>query len=159
MLKSFKKANAHLPGYRLVIRGQGSPADIPEIIHSMPDVDFENRFVLHNETPALFARAKFVVLPYLDGTQSGVIPMAFAFGKTCIVSAVGSIPEVINNGENGLLVPPGDANALADKIIQLANDDSLRRKLENGAIKTSKSIDSEYRKYILKIVTKAYCEN
>lgn len=84
----------------------------------MPNVDFENRFVLHNEVPELFARAKFVVLPYLDGTQSGVVPMAFAFGRTCIVSSVGSIPEVVKNDENGLLVPPGDENALTDKMIQ-----------------------------------------
>jgi len=159
LLKSFKKAKVHLPGYRLVIRGQGYSADIPSIIDSIPDVDFENRFVLHNEAPELFARAEFVVLPYLEGTQSGVIPMIFAFGKACIVSKVGSIPEVVKNGENGLLVPPGNINALADKMIELANNDNLRKHLENGAQKTSERIDSKYKKCIFKTVTKAYYEN
>ena len=158
LLKSFKKAEPQLPGYRLVIRGQGDPADVSSIIKSMPNVDFENRFVLHNEVPELFARAKFVVLPYLDGTQSGVVPMAFAFGRTCIVSSVGSIPEVINNGENGLLVPPGDVNALADRISLLSSDDRLRKKLEKGAFSTSEQIDAEYQKSIFNIITKAYCD-
>ena len=159
LLKSFEKAANELPGYRLVIRGQGNSADVPSIIRSMPNVDFENRFVLHKDIPDLFARARFVVLPYLEGTQSGVVPMAFAFGRTCIVSAVGSIPEVVKNGENGLLVPPGNANELAEKMIKLANDDNLRRKLEKGALKTSEEIDFEFWKGIFKIVTHAYGEN
>jgi len=159
LLKSFKKAKAHLPGYRLVIRGQGYSADIASIIDSIPEVDFENRFVPHNEAPELFSRAAFVVLPYLEGTQSGVVPMAFAFGRTCIVSAVGSIPEIVKNGENGLLVPPGDTNALAYKIRQLAGDVNLRKQLEKGAVKTSEQIDSEYKKDIFRIISKAYCEN
>ena len=56
-------------------------------------------------------------------------------------------------------MPAGNSNMLADKIIQLANDDSLRKKLEKGAMKTSEQIDSEYQKNIFKITTKAYSED
>ncbi|RJP95200.1 MAG: glycosyltransferase [Desulfobacteraceae bacterium] len=156
LLEAFKKAEPRIPGYRLVIRGQGDPDDVPAIIKFMPNVDFENRFVPHNEIPELFARAGFVVLPYLDGTQSGVVAMAFAFGRTCIASAVGAIPEIVKNGENGLLVAPGNADDLAEKIIQLATDHQSRGTLEKGAIKTSESIASDYREGLLKIVIKAY---
>ena len=156
LLKAFKQAEPRIPGYRLVIRGQGDPIDVPSIIKSMPNVDLENRFVPHNELPELFAGARFVVLPYLDATQSGVAAMAFAFGRTCITSAVGAIPEIVKNGENGLLVPPGNVDELADKIIQLATDHQLRKTLEKGAIKTSWAINSEYRESLSKIVAKAY---
>jgi len=159
LLNAFKKAEPRIPAYRLVIRGQGDPVDVPSIIKSMPNVDFKNRFVPHHELPELFARAGFIVLPYLDGTQSGVIAMAFAFGRTCIASAVGAIPEMVKNGENGLLVSPGNADELADKMIQLATDQQLREALEKGAIKTSKGINSQYRESLSKIVAKAYSES
>lgn len=159
LLKSFQMAESQLSGYRLVIRGQGKPSDVPSRIRSMPNVDFENRFVPHDEVPELFGRAKFVVLPYLDGTQSGVVAMTFALGRTCIVSEVGAIPEVVKNNENGLLVPPGDAHALSDKIIQLANDSNLRKKLEKGASKTFEDTHMEYQKNTYEIATGAYNEN
>jgi len=159
LLKAFMIAAPQLRGYRLVIRGQGEPGDVPSIINSIPDVDFENKFVPHDKVPGLFADARFVVAPYIDATQSDVISMAFAFGRTVIVSSVGSIPEIVKNGENGLLVSPGNTNELADKMIELANNDDLRLKLEKGALKTSANTNLNYPEKILKIVTKVYCED
>jgi len=46
---------------------------------------------------------------------------------------VGGIPDVVEHGKNGLLVPPGDSVALADAIATLARDDSLRRTLAANA--------------------------
>jgi len=156
LLNSFRKAAEFLPGYRLVIRGQGDPSYVSRIIESLPDVDFENRYVDHWEVPDIFARAGFVVLPYLDGTQSGIVPMAFAFGRTCIVSAVGDIPEIVRHGENGLLVQPGNVDELVGALIRLANDDNLRNRLEQGALRTSKRINDEFHETLSNIVTDAY---
>lgn len=95
-------------------------------------VRFVERFVPDQELPAYFRRADLVVLPYLDGEQSGVLHTALAFGKPVVASAVGGFPEV---GEAGAarIVPPGDAAALRDALADLLGDDGARRELAEAA--------------------------
>ena len=92
-----------------------------------------NEFIPDEEIAQLFQRAKLVVLPYIEASQSGIIAIAYAFKKPVIVSSVGSIPEVVDHGKTGLLVPPGDAKALAEAIIELLKDDRLREEMGNNA--------------------------
>src|SRR4051794_18009029 len=86
-----------------------------------------------DEIPGLFARSSAVVLPYTDATQSGVVAMAFGFGRPAIVTNVGGLPDVICDGYNGLLVAPKDAGALAEAISRLIVNDDLRNRLTAGA--------------------------
>jgi glycosyltransferase involved in cell wall biosynthesis len=58
---------------------------------------------------------------------------ALAVGCPVIATAVGGVPEVVRDGENGLLVPPGDASALAGAIRRFFDDDELRRRLVEAA--------------------------
>ena len=58
---------------------------------------------------------------------------ALAVGTPVIATAVGGIPEVVRDGENGLLVPPGDVEAIASAIDRVARDDELRRTLAANA--------------------------
>jgi len=55
-----------------------------------------------------------------------VIAEAMATGKPVVSTTVAGIPELVANGENGLLVPPRDARALANAMEQLARDENLR---------------------------------
>jgi glycogen synthase len=50
-----------------------------------------------------------------------------------VATAVGGVPELVRNGENGLLVPAGDADALADAIRRLVSEPGLRERLAEGA--------------------------
>jgi glycosyltransferase involved in cell wall biosynthesis len=50
-----------------------------------------------------------------------------------IASDVGAIPEAIENGQNGILISPGDADALSRNIITLLEDEDLRKKLGREA--------------------------
>ena len=50
-----------------------------------------------------------------------------------IAAAVGGVPEVVHDGENGLLVPPGDAAALGAAIARLLDDHGLRERLAAAA--------------------------
>jgi glycosyltransferase involved in cell wall biosynthesis len=52
-------------------------------------------------------------LPYRAGTQSGVVPLAYAHDRPVVASAVGGLAEAVDAGETGLLVAPGDAADLA----------------------------------------------
>jgi len=75
-------------------------------------VVLEDRYVPDTEVGRYLAAATVVVAPYRDGTQSGVVPLAYAHGRGVIVGEVGGLPEVVEPGKTGLLVPPGDARAL-----------------------------------------------
>ena len=61
---------------------------------------------------------------------------AMAAGKAIVVTPVGGIPEVIKDRENGLLVPPGDAHALAQALREILEDSSLRKMLAENAVRT-----------------------
>ncbi len=58
---------------------------------------------------------------------------ALAAGTPVVATAVGGVPEVVRDGENGVLVPPGDAAALAAAVERLRSDPALRERLAAGA--------------------------
>lgn len=70
-----------------------------------------------NELVALYFRAAdLVVLPYRTATQSGIVPIAYACDRPVVVTQVGGLSEVVNDGETGFVIPPNDVQALADAI-------------------------------------------
>ena len=58
---------------------------------------------------------------------------SLAVGTPVVATAVGGVAEVVRDGENGLLVPPGDPDALAEAIRRFAGDAELRRRLREAA--------------------------
>lgn len=62
---------------------------------------------------------------------------AMAAGCACVASSAGPIPEVISDGEDGILVPPGDPEAIAAAVCRLLEDETLRRRLGDAAAKTA----------------------
>jgi glycosyltransferase involved in cell wall biosynthesis len=76
-----------------------------------------DRYVADEEVGELVAAADAVVLPYRSATQSGVVLVAYASGCPVISTAVGGLPEVVEEGVTGHLVPPEDPHALADAIL------------------------------------------
>lgn len=86
-------------------------------------ITFVDRYVSNEELPAIFSTADVVVLPYVSATQSGVVQLAFDFGKPVIATNVGGLPEVVQDGVTGLIVPPQDAHALAQAIVRYFQDD------------------------------------
>jgi glycosyltransferase involved in cell wall biosynthesis len=74
----------------------------------------------------LFRRAAVVVLPYIEASQSGIIPIAYRFRKPVIATTVGGLPAAVEHGRTGYLVPPRDVNALADAIVTLLRNRELR---------------------------------
>jgi glycosyltransferase involved in cell wall biosynthesis len=96
-------------------------------------VRFVTRHVEDEEVPALFRRADVVALPYRSIDQSGVLQTALAFGKPVVMSAVGGFPEVVQEHGAGMLVPPGDAVALAEALQTLLDDEERRAELGAAA--------------------------
>ncbi len=84
-------------------------------------VELVNRYINESEVAEYFARCDVVVLPYRSVTGSGVIPVAYHYGKPVIVTHVGGLPDVVEDGVSGRLVPPDDPFALADVIREFFN--------------------------------------
>ncbi len=76
-----------------------------------------DQYIENQDVPRLFRRADLVVLPYWRASQSGVIPLAYQFEVPVVATDVGGISEVVADGRTGFLVPAGDAEALADRIV------------------------------------------
>ncbi len=94
-----------------------------------------NRWLDSGEIAALTTSARFVVLPYTSATQSGVIPLASAFGVPAIASSAGGIAEQVVDERTGFLVPAGDVEALTqvlERAISL-DEESYRRMSERCA--------------------------
>jgi glycosyltransferase involved in cell wall biosynthesis len=77
-----------------------------------------NRYVPDEEVGELVAACDVVVLPYRAATQSGVVLVAYAGACPVISTRVGGLPEVVEDGVTGYLVPPEDPVALADAIVR-----------------------------------------
>lgn len=75
----------------------------------------------------IYADLDVLVLPSLREGFGRVSIEAMAFAKPVVASAVGGIPEVVQDGVSGLLFPPGDSSALAQQLIQLLGDPQRRR--------------------------------
>jgi glycosyltransferase involved in cell wall biosynthesis len=126
--------SARVPGVRIMIAGQGEEFSRYARMMVHPE-----RFIVHNEfiseerTAEYFRRASIVVLPYIEASQSGVIPLAYSAAKPVVATTVGGLPEMVEHGRTGYLVPPRDAAKLADALVRLLLDVNLRREMGANA--------------------------
>lgn len=104
----------------------------------------------HPEVVNLYRQSHIFVLPCVvadDGDRDGIpnaILEAMASGLAVVSTPVSGIPEVVRDGETGLLVPPGDADALAGAIRRLIEDADLRRRLgDAGRALVTREFDAE----------------
>lgn len=96
----------------LVLAGPGSPDGV-DLGTLSPRVEVRNRLIQDAEAVDLFQRCGVLVLPYRDATQSALVAAACFFAKPVIVTRTGALPEYVQAGETGWIVPPGDPTALA----------------------------------------------
>lgn len=137
---AFKILHSRGAKFGLVVAGTGPDIDrLKPELELLPETTIIPRVLHSQEMIGIMQSARAVVLPYLDATQSGIVAAAFANGCPVIASNVGGLPDVVSNDVNGLLVPAGDADALAEAITRLENDDSLWQKLAAGAVHTANS--------------------
>lgn len=85
------------------------------------------------DVPELVAAMDVFVMPSLfEGGPTSVLE-AMAMRKPVVATNVGMVPEVIEHGRTGLIVPPGNATAMADAVIQLLADDAARQAMSEAA--------------------------
>lgn len=88
---------------------------------------------VHRDVPGLLRSLDVLVLPSLwEGIPATVLE-AMAAGVPTVATNVGGLPEVVEDGETGLLVPPEDPGALAGAILRLLQADGLGRRIASKA--------------------------
>jgi glycosyltransferase involved in cell wall biosynthesis len=123
LLRALATVRGDVPGITLEIAGEGSlDADLRATVTRL-GLDDVVSFLGHVPRVAeVFERAQIVVVPSL-GEGFGMVALeAMERGRPVIASAVGGLPEIVDDGRTGLLVPPSDADALAAAIRALAGD-------------------------------------
>lgn len=132
------------PNARFLIVGDGSPAQVKKLCSKIAS-KFRGKsspllFAGYREDiPSVMAAIDVLVVPSMEDAQTLVIPQAFATGRPVIASRVGGIPELVANGKNGLLIPPGDEIELAAAMSRLANAPDLRAALGREGLALARS--------------------
>lgn len=125
-----------VPDVKIVIAGVGENFDkYRAMMVNHERFVVHNNFIPHKMVAKLFQEASLVVLPYVDGSQSGVIPMAYAFKKPVVTTDVGSLPENVDDGSTGYIVPSKDSEKLAEAIIDLLINAKKRKEMGMNAYK------------------------
>jgi glycogen(starch) synthase len=134
------------PSAQVLLVGEGPERKALERETERLGVDDRLRFegfVTHDQLPAAMAHADMLVLPSLYEELGTVLLEAMQAGLPIVASETGGIPDVVEDGVNGLLVPPGDPEALARAIDRILSDGDLARRLSEGAHQRGKDYDWE----------------
>jgi len=124
------EAARSVPELPLLVAGEGSArAELEALARDLPHVRFVGQ--LDDEALAAAIRgARCVVVPSRSYETFGLSALeALARARAVVASAIGALPELVTSEENGLLVPPGDAPALAAALRRLANEPALAEEL------------------------------
>jgi glycosyltransferase involved in cell wall biosynthesis len=125
---------SQVPNAKIVIAGTGEDFERYRRMMTHPDnFVVYNEYVSDEKRAELFRQASVVVLPYIEASQSFIISIAYRFEKPVVATTVGGLPEMVDHGRTGYLVPPRDSQALADAIVPLLQNAQLRQCFgENG---------------------------
>lgn len=127
LLRAMPEVLRVLPDARLVIAGEPVESfDAYTAVIEQLDIGraviVRLGYVPDEEAGAYFQAADLIVLPHTDVSLSGVAWVALGFGRPIVGTFVGGLPDLVEEGVNGFLVPPGSAAALSQAVIQALRD-------------------------------------
>lgn len=141
MIRVARLLERSMPSARVVIAGTG-----PELtrrrreLAQLSNVTVYDGFIPNERVARLFQEAAVVALPYEEASQSGVLAIAYAFGKPVVVTNVGSLPEVVKNGDTGFVVARCDIQGFAEALTRVLRGCELRRAMGRRAYEYGESV-------------------
>ena len=132
LLDAFAALRREIPRALLVLAGEPWGEAKRLEAWAPAGVRLELRYLPESERGLWFAAADAVVCPYRHATGSGIAADALAYGRPVIGTRVEGLEDVVEDGHSGLLVPPGDAGALARAMARFVRD-GLGPRLAAGA--------------------------
>ncbi|MGE5570044.1 MAG: glycosyltransferase family 4 protein [Rhodospirillales bacterium] len=139
LLEAWKKLQPE-PAARLVIAGSGEPEYLErlrarvEALGIAGSVELRFRFLDLAEMGRLYSLADIAVYPYREITTSGALLTGIGNGKAIVATDLPAFRELLRDGENALLVPYGDTQALANALRRLIVDPALRARLASRTL-------------------------
>lgn len=94
-------------------------------------VTMKDGYTPDREVEPYFAAADLVVLPYESATQSGIVQIAFGFNRPVVVTNVGGLPDVVEEGKTGFVAEPCNPQALAEGVIRFFEEEKEEEFREN----------------------------
>ena len=131
LLEAMKDVHKVLPSLNVVIAGGGHFYFNVDEYSKLNYVTIINRFIQNDELATLIKNCLFVVCPYRDATQSGVIMSSFALSKPVLATNVGGLSEMVKNDKSGVVISPDNIKILVEAIVRLSNDKPLLNKMSN----------------------------
>ena len=134
LIQAFAAVAPQFPNLHLVIVGTGGKE--PELREQAVQTGLNDRITFTGYQSNVHDYLHYFtifVIPSLHEAHPLVLMEGMGHGKPVITTTVGGIPEVIDNGENGLLIPPAESGALADALKRLLNDGELVKKIGKKA--------------------------
>ena len=145
LIEAVAGLRSSFPDILLLVVGDGPRRENLLVLAKRLGVMNHVRFLgLRDDVPALLGIFDIFVLPSLYEATGIVLAEAMACAKPVVTTRVGGLPEIIKDGEDGFLVPPGDAAGLAEKIALIARDRELARRIgAKAADKARKLFDMQ----------------
>ena len=119
---------------------------------------FQNATYVGSFSPAerhrIFSEMDLLVMPSLGENYPFILREALYAGVPAVATAIAGVPEIIRDGENGFLIPPGDVEALADIFVKIANTPAYLKKLnpQKSEIKLIERDAQEFEQIYFKLV-------
>jgi glycosyltransferase involved in cell wall biosynthesis len=130
LAKAWRLAAPRVPDATLHVVGRGTLRDIPErLVRDLPEQTRWTESLPTSEVARALDGATVLVLPSRSEGLGRVVVEAFCRGRGVVGSRVGGIPDIVEDGANGVLVPPGDATALADALVRVLSDRQLAERV------------------------------
>jgi len=132
LLRALPRVIEKHPDCEFLFVGQVSD-ELTELVKAAPPAARFLSFKPRQELVALYQQASVCAVPSLWDNSPNVVYEAMACGTPVVASRVGGIPELVDEGATGLLVPPRDERALAEAINKLLDESGERERMGTGA--------------------------
>ncbi|MFC2061046.1 glycosyltransferase family 4 protein [Elusimicrobiota bacterium] len=144
LIRAVKLVKERIPQVKLYIVGRpvGDFGEYRKEIENCgltENVELNLEYVPFEDVKNYFDLANVVVMPYIKIYQSGILQLAYGLGRPVIVTDVGGMAEVVEDGRTGFIVPPGDDNALAGKLSVILEDTDLQKKMGKCAFELART--------------------
>lgn len=157
LLQAMESVHASFPSIKLVIAGSGNFYFDISKYRSFDYIKFINRFIELSELSDLIINSRFVVCPYTEATQSGVVASVLALNTPIILTDVGALSDMVEDNVTGIVIPPNSEKAIVDSISRLLSNDQLTNSMRE-AIQIQKN-EGEYSWHSIAALTeKIYSE-
>lgn len=139
ILRALPLIKAEAPLVRLLVAGSGDLKPYQQLIEQNKEsVEIVNEWIPDEQVAKYFRQSDILVCPYRDASQSGDIPIAYAFKMPVVATKVGGLIEQVDDQQTGFLVPAGNVESLAQACMKLLQDSDLRAKMGEQGYKKAK---------------------